>query len=197
MIKKSRNFLVFLTDKQKAEEDAANAANAAKKTESLEAKGEQIREKVTQLEQEIEEAWRQKEASESNSLAESIVSEQEESSSSKVCVITEALQLHDVTPHNCRIAIVDFLYTRVYVENDNTVTRPQIISHLMENYEWSKSTVYRHIAKLERAGFISDLEGQQTIREFQIVGFNARLVKTIRELCETKGWAFGGKLTAG
>jgi len=134
-------------------------------------------------------------------LAESIVEEQEQevkaAESDKINVIEEALKACGVKAHACTQAIVDFLYTQVYVESNDSVTRPQIISHILENYEWSASTIRRKIQKLERDGFIKELPGQTTIKEFKILGFDLAFETKIKEICEARGFKFGGKLSVG
>lgn len=134
-------------------------------------------------------------------LAESIVEEQEqqveEAESDKINIIEEALKACGVKAHACSQAIVDFLYTQVYVERNDSVTRPQIINHILENYKWSASTIRRKIQKLERDGFIKDVDGQTTIKEFKILGFDIAFENKIKEICKARGFEFGGKLSVG
>lgn len=132
-------------------------------------------------------------------LAESIVEDQEkEVKDDKDDVIAQAMALSNVKVHDCAVKICAFLYNRVYVDGSNEVTRTLIVNHMMDNYEWSESTVRRKIEKLERSKFLVDADGQiGKLKAYKVIGFDKAFEAQIKNLCEMKGWKFGGRKLLG
>lgn len=120
-------------------------------------------------------------------IAESIVAEEEKEK--ELNPVEEAMALHGLETHRCTVAIVEFLHSR----EGQAITRPMIVSYMKENYEWSESTVRRKLGKLERSEFLVDLPGQNTTKEYKVVGFNLAFAQKLKELCENKGWKFTQK----
>lgn len=122
-------------------------------------------------------------AEEPGSLAESIVEEEEPVED----VYTVALKKAGITAHACRVEIL-----KTIEKLGEGATRAQVVSDMVENYQWSRGTVYKHLKNLEVKNFLEVAEGQTGVsRELKVLAYSDIFEETIRQICEARGFAFG------
>lgn len=117
------------------------------------------------------------------SLAESIVEEPEEEED----VYIIALQKAGITAHACRVNIL-----KTIEKLGAGATRAQVVSDMVENHQWSRGTVYKHLKNLEVQNFLEVADGQTGVsRELKVLAYTDIFEESIRQICESRGFAFG------